>query len=211
LLGLAFLIAHGHEDSMSDDATRPVEAALAEGWNSPTLLESLPRTDPAVLREMEATRVGQIHYAAIGRVAAAWSRFEFDIDGWNMAFAGLSDEVSACFTAQVFGSRGRADCFIALVRHFGGSEKWFKKWLRRLEDFSKEVQALGEQRNRAIHDVWQLDDPSEPHRLEVTARRALKIVRVHVPTRELLDLEAKILNLDARFHGMAAELHRALF
>jgi hypothetical protein len=59
------------------------EQVHGEGWpfHLATILGSLPQTDPAVIREMENARLGQNHYAAIGRVAAAWARFEFAIDG----------------------------------------------------------------------------------------------------------------------------------
>jgi hypothetical protein len=198
LLGFASLIAHGREGSMAEEPKKPI----VPHTDTPTSFESLPATDPAVLREMESARLGQIHYAAIGRVAAAWSRFEFHLDGWNMTLADLPDGIGACFTAQVLGSRGRVDCFIALVRHLGASGKWNTQ----LEEFATEVVKLGEQRNRAVHDIWQLDNPSEPHRLEVSAKRSVRIAILHVPTRWLLDLEAKIIAIDARFHGLAAQI-----
>jgi hypothetical protein len=185
--------------------TKTQEEPAVPSWpfGLATILGSLPITDPAVVREIENTRLGQIHYAAIGRVAAAWARFEFAIDGWIENFADLPTEIGVCFTGQMIGPRARMDCLIALVRHLGAK----KKQIGQLEAFMKDrVIGLVEQRNRAIHDVWQLDNAERPHRIEMTARRQLRTLRIHVPTQELLNLEVHILDLEAKFHGMAVEI-----
>jgi hypothetical protein len=95
----------------------------------------------------------------------------------------------------MIGPRPRIDAFIALVRQLGAA----KSWNDILEKFAKDAQGLAEQRNRAIHDVWQMDDPTYPQRLEATAKRAARLLKVHVPTKELIALADKIDALRARF------------
>ncbi len=142
----------------------------------------------------------------IGRVAAAWARFEVSIDLWLCDFAEVSYKVGTCFTAQLIGPRPRMEAFIAIVRYFGADDSWNKS----LEGIAKDVQALAEQRNRAVHDVWELSDASSPLRLEKTARRKVKMLAIHVPTKELIDLETNIIRLDERFHLMAGRLYHQL-
>jgi hypothetical protein len=167
-----------------------------------SLLESLPPTDPAVLKTIEDARRGNIHFAAIGRVAALWAHFEALIDAWLMTFSGLEEEISVCFTGQMLGSRPRVDAFIALVRQLGAD----RKWVGVLEAFAKDVQGLQEQRNRAIHDVWQMTDTERPQRREASARRVVRILSIHVPTRELIALAGNIDKLRERFDAIAQEI-----
>jgi hypothetical protein len=174
-----------------------------EHWRTRTLLSSLPPTDPEVLREIENNRLSNAHYAMIGRVAAAWARFEVSIDLWLWDFAEVPHKVGTCFTAQLIGPRPRMEAFIALVRHFGADKSWNKS----LEAIANDVTALAELRNRAVHDVWELSDASSPLRLERTAKRKVRTLAIHVPTKELVDLETNIIQLDQRFNAMAGQLY----
>jgi hypothetical protein len=151
---------------------------------------------------MEDARLGGKHYAAIGRVASQWSYFEAVVDTWLLAFAKIDTEIGMCFTSQMMGSRPRMDAFIALVRHLGAK----KKWNAILEDLARDVVALSESRNRAVHDVWQMEEPSRPLRLEASARRKLRIVQVHVPTAELMTLAQNITDLQMRFDDIASAI-----
>jgi hypothetical protein len=155
---------------------------------------------------MESARLGQIHYAAIGRVAAAWSRFEVSVDLWLTDFAGVPDEIGICFTGQLLGSRPRMEAFFAMARHFGADKSWNVPF----ENLAKDVQGLSEQRNRAVHDVWELSDAATPLRVERTAKRKVRKLAIHVPTKELLGLEANIIQLDRRFNVMATQLYHQL-
>jgi hypothetical protein len=161
----------------------------------PTLLGSLPSTDLQILKAIADARLSNIHFAVIGRIAALWSYLESVIDRWLWTFAEIQPEIGVCFTAQMIGPRPRIDAFIALVRQLGAA----KSWNDILEKFAKDAQGLAEQRNRAIHDVWQMDDPTCPQRLEATAKRAARLLKVHVPTKELIALADKIDALRARF------------
>jgi hypothetical protein len=128
-------------------------------------------------------------------------------DRWLLeVIAGISTEIGVCFTSQMLGPRGRVDCFIALVRLKGAPKRLNKT----LESFAEDVRNLGECRNRAIHDVWKLDDASKPHRIEMTARRSPRTLQIHVPTRELLDLEVHIAELEAKLHEIASEIWKEI-
>jgi len=204
-----FAVCSCGESSMSEEepkpqTTNPLLAAYmgALSLASETLLAPLPPTDPAVLREITEAQLGRIHYAAIGRVAAAWASFEAYMDEVLWGFAGLDGEVGTCFTGQMTGARPRLDAFISLMRHLGAARKWNKPF----EALSQDVSSLGEQRNRAVHDVWELSNPATPQRAEATARRKVRVLKVHVPTTELLELEKHIVNLAERFNKMAGAI-----
>jgi hypothetical protein len=186
---------------IGEDTLAEKKEERARGFGT-TLLSELPPTDPAVLKAMDDARLGMRHYAAIGRVASQWSYFEAVIDTWLLAFANINTEIGVCFTSQMMGSRSRMDAFVALVRHLGAK----KKWNARLEDFAKNVVRLSERRNRAVHDVWQMHEPSRPMRLEVSAKRTLRIVQMHVPTAELTALAQSITDLQMRFDDMASAI-----
>jgi hypothetical protein len=109
---------------------------------------------------MEGIRVSNKHYAAIGRVVAKWAFFESNIDLWIWTLMNLPAHVSVCLTGQMVGSWQRLDAFIALVRAFGANAKWNAK----LERLAKDAKGWAEQRNRAVHDVWDLTEPNWPSR-----------------------------------------------
>jgi hypothetical protein len=43
-----------------------------------------------------------------------------------------------------------------------------------------------------VHDWWQLSDPENPHRLEASAKKLLRLVLIHHPTEKLTGLAAEI-------------------
>ena len=191
---------------MSEKDEEPLSTSAPPYWQTAGVLGNLAPTNPAVLQVMAEARLGNIHYAAIGRVAAAWAHFEALVDMWLHEFAGVDTEVGVCFTGQMIGARPRIDGFIALARHRGAARKWNKK----LGELAKYAQALGEQRNRAVHDVWELSDPMTPHRLEATARQTVRVLPVHVPTQDLLDLGSHIAQLEQRFDKTAYTIFNEL-
>ena len=155
---------------------------------------------------MENGWLSNIHYAMIGRVAAAFARFEVSVDLWLNDFAGVSDGVGLCLTGQITNPGARIDAFIAMARHFGADDKWNKPF----EQLAKDVKGMAEQRNRAVHDVWELSNPATPVRLERTARREAKMLSIHVPTQKLHEMELNIVQLERRFNQIAAQLFAQL-
>jgi hypothetical protein len=178
------------------------EEGEKDAENPPSLLESIPPTDADVLKALEDVRLTNKHYAAIGMVAAQWAYFEAVIDTWLHSFANVTTEVGVCFTGQLLGPRSRIDAFIALVRHSGCAPSWNAK----LDAFAQNTTGLAEQRNRAVHDVWMLDDPAKPVRVEASARKKLRIVPVSVSTDDLRQLMINIRQHQRRFDEMATSI-----
>lgn len=156
-------------------------------------------TAPISIEGLEANKS---HYAAIGRVAAEWAFFERIIDAWSLDYAAVTEQIGVCFTAQIMGSRAKLDAFISLAGLFGAS----KSRLAGLRRFAQNIVGLAEQRNRAIHDMWELTDPKKPQRHEATARKVVRLLKIHVPTNELLDLADTIKKTRLKFNMMAAEI-----
>jgi hypothetical protein len=181
---------------MAKDTEKP------PGGSPRSLLADLPPTNPAVIKAFKNSRLANQHYAAIGRVAASWARFEVTIDLWLTEFAGIPLEVGICFTGQMVGPRARVDAFIALVRHMGADAKLVKQ----LNKLAPEIEAAGRQRNRAVHDVWELSDATTPLRVERTAFKTLRALSVHVPTEELQQFELQVIELDTRFAVLAVQI-----
>lgn len=146
------------------------------------ILSGLPRTDPEVLRQMEANRAAWRHYSAIGAVAAVWSNFEATVDREALELAGIDVDIGTCFTAQIAGSARKLDAYISLARLLRDLPE---KLIRDLEKFSKQTVTLSERRNRVVHDVWYFDHPNPPERHEASARRILQRRLVPTTTEEL--------------------------
>ena len=162
-------------------------------------ISNIPLTDPAITKAFKDNRSRNAHYSAIGQVAANWAYFEGVIDTWLAIFADVETEVGVCFTGQMIGPNPRLNAFIALVRHRGAKRKWNKQ----LEQLALDVTKLAEQRNRAVHDVWDLSEAEDPRRLEVTARKTVRVVHVHVPTEDLRRLAKYIDALRQKFDDIA--------
>ena len=143
----------------------------------------------------------QEHFAAIGMVASQWAFFEFCIDLNTLQLAMIPEEFGLCITAQVAGSARKLDAYIALARQLGCTTKNSD-----LEKFSKDTVALGERRNRAIHDPWVVEQDQEPTRIEATARKKLRYMTISSPTSKIVQLAFEIMEHVSKFQ----ELHAAI-
>ena len=65
---------------------------------------------------------------------------------------------------------------------------------------------MAEQRNRIVHDLWDVSDIAEPKRFEASARKKLRLEKIHVPTREVLLLAEKIDAHRDRFRSLASRV-----
>jgi hypothetical protein len=128
-----------------------------------------------------------LHLAAIGSVATAWSIFEAAIDVYAVSLAQIKMPVGYCFTAQVIGPARKLDAYIAIARWRGAD-----KFMGTLEGFAKRTAQLAERRNRIIHDPWHIEGDNPASRLEITARRNLRILMVDVPTSAVIKLDSEI-------------------
>jgi hypothetical protein len=138
------------------------------------------------------------HYSMIGRVAAEWSYFEALLDQWCIAFAKVDRHAGVCLTSQALGLR-KLDAFMALAKQRGIDGRTATD----LNKFRKRAKGLSEQRNRAVHDPWCLDNPEKPIRREATARGELRYEELLVPTTELEALTANIVKLSRDFEAIA--------
>jgi hypothetical protein len=134
------------------------------------------------------------HLLVIGKVATGWSRIEHDLAVTIWRLAGLTNEVGACLTAQIPNSARLLDALISLARLKGIDESMISKMIK----FAERTYPLQERRNRVVHDVWTFDPPFVSSRWSVQAKRKLSLEPVEVPTAELEELVAAILN-----HGTA--------
>jgi hypothetical protein len=124
-----------------------------------------------------------------------WPSFEALLDGLALELADIPSEVGLCFTAQVAGSARKLDAYIAVAKVRGA-----KKASALLEgDFAKRTAALAEQRNRAVHDPWLIQEGNIPQRFEITARRKLRSEMVPVTTDDLITLAKHIEEHTRRF------------
>jgi hypothetical protein len=181
---------------------------LSEARIEPSILglAGIPPTDPAIIKAMLDTHLTTIHYAAVGRVAAAWSVFEGTIDHWAIINAGISAHVGICFTAQIMGASRKLDAYIALARLLGARESSIHSLMK----ITQRTYDYGEKRNRVVHDPWYFEDASMPVRLEATAKKELRLLDVPVPTEEVSRLAAIIEAHCAEFWALAEEISNEL-
>ena len=129
------------------------------------------------------------HYSALGKVAACWALFESGIDFQSWKMAGLPSDAGACFTAQIMGPAKKLDVLVSLLNLFEFSET-----ATALNKMGDKIRGLGDERNRALHDMWLADEETgQPHRYEISARKTVKINTISVSTDQLLDLSVRIL------------------
>lgn len=136
------------------------------------------------------------HFAAIGRVAEQWSRFERWIDVGCWSAAQVDAETGVCLTSQIAGHGRKLDAFIALVRLKGASGASIAK----LNKIAADAAGLAEQRNRLVHDPWvDVGGFGIPHRIEASARRTAVYRHVAVLTEDVQAVEKRIETLLGRF------------
>jgi hypothetical protein len=155
--------------------------------------------NPLAWPEDKANELAELHYAAIGRVAAEWAALETTIDTMSLRIAQIQPKIGVCLTAQISGSARKLDAYIALARLFG-----VVKLLSKLNEFAKDTQSLAERRNRVVHDPW--IGSVNPHRLEATARRVLRLEFISVPTEQVKKLSQEITHHCVRFEKLAKEV-----
>lgn len=167
-----------------------------------------PELDAALDRlEKNESNLRQIHFAAIGLVACQWAVFEASIDRWLLDFSGLPPEIGICFTGQMLGYRPRLDALIALVKHLGAPPKLLKGLVKLADD---KARSLAERRNRVVHDVWDLTAPTEASRLEMSARRSVRLEEVTHTGDRVAELSVEISELESALSMLCGEIQAAL-
>jgi hypothetical protein len=172
----------------------------------PSLLDSVPPTPPEVLKRIGESQKEQQHYAAVGRVAAAWSYFEAVIDTEAINLADIEGRIGVCFTAQVAGSARKLDAYISLARELHDLPS---KLIEDFDKFAKKTAGLSERRNRHVHDVWFFDHPNPPKRLEATARKLLRLEFIPAPVEKILELARDITSHAEEFDALIERVKAA--
>jgi hypothetical protein len=149
--------------------------------------------------EDQSPELPEAHYAAIGRVASEWASLEATIDTCSHHLADITAQAGVCFTSQIAGTGRKIDAYIALARLQGAS-----KTISALNEFAKDSQRLAEQRNRIIHDPW--IGATNPHRLEASARKTLRLGFIPTSTDAVLALATKIMLYKKRIIEIAEKV-----
>jgi hypothetical protein len=163
-----------------------------------TLMGGLPQTDESddmFIAAMKNSKAEHNHYAAIGRVAAAWSYLEASVDTASIRLAGVDSDVGVCLTSQIAGIGRKLDAYIALSR----LRKLPSELIDRLNKFSQKAAGLGEKRNRFVHDIWFFNHPGPPERLEATARKLLRFEYIPTKTDDIVRFAWELGDLNGDF------------
>lgn len=148
----------------------------------------------------------QAHYAAIGRVAANWTYFEYEIDHQSIALAGFSPPLAACLTAQISGHGRKLDAYIALA----DLRDPLPAHMSALHKLAMDAKKLSIRRNRVVHDPWFMVAAStQARRFEISASKKLIYELVHYPTPKVERLAEEIGALTRRFCTLAIEIQSA--
>jgi hypothetical protein len=147
----------------------------------------------------DTSDVTEAHLAAVGRVASEWASLEATIDTCSHHLADIPVKVGICFTSQVAGTARKIDAYIALAKLQGAS-----KTLSALNEFAKDTHGLAEQRNRILHDPW--IGATNPHRLEATAKKTLRLEFIPTSTDTVLALANKIILHEKRIIEIAEKV-----
>lgn len=154
------------------------------------LTEAAP---PTADEQLQRTLREEAQFAAIGRVVVAWSKLEHSIDDATLRLLGAEGISGFSLTSQIAGGR-KLDAYTSLVGIICGSEALNKE----LKKLGAQLLSLAEQRNRLIHDPWIFIGAHQPLRVEITARKSLKIMPVPTSTESLLSFAEKIRDMTNR-------------
>lgn len=127
------------------------------------------------------------HFATVGMIATAWAHIENLIDVATLELAKIPKKEGLCLTAQVIGPARKLDAYFSVAR----LRKVPDKYLKKLNHTVQQTHRLSERRNRVIHDSWDISGET-PKRLEISARKILKLEQIGVSTRELQSLALEI-------------------
>ncbi len=142
------------------------------------------------------------HYATIGKVAANWSVLEKLAESAIWRFARCDDEAGACITSQIYSLDGRLKALISLLKWRGLGDGLVAK----LNKLAADSPGLGEQRNRIVHDPWNVSASGVPQRLQITAQKTLVMGFQPMPTDEVKKVADRIAIFIDRFETLILEV-----
>jgi hypothetical protein len=110
-------------------------------------------------------------YLAMGKLACHWSQLEYVLNDSIWELANVERFAGSCITSQLIGPGPRIRCLVALLSLRGVSQDLIKEY----NSLSSEVEGLGRQRNRFLHDVLVFNQTDRQlYRVEITADRKLR-------------------------------------
>jgi hypothetical protein len=139
------------------------------------------------------------YFEVIGEIAIAWSFFETEVDSQTMRLGGIHLTKGACLTSQISGIGRKLDAFISM----GRLNPLPQELIKRLHKFSAKAISVSERRNRVIHDPWGPTKDGTWERIEVTARKELRMKFVTAELDELKSLATDINSLHDDLHKLA--------
>jgi hypothetical protein len=146
-------------------------------------------------------------YALVGRVAAEWANYESILDRIIWKLADLSGPRGACITAQLMGAGVRLVTITSLANHRGIMQK-ISDTIGELEN---RTYSLQENRNRADHDPWFLETPTnvvKQHRSQPKKQKVFGFVPIDSNSLDILI--AGIVKLNKRAIDLHNEISLAL-
>jgi hypothetical protein len=147
--------------------------------------------------------LSDVQFAAIGKVADAWATLEFIINKAIWELMNVEQKTGACVTAQIISIQPRLNALISLVTLNGGKQSLIND----LNKFAEKAGNLSRQRNRIVHDPWFVQgNTTKTHQFVSTADKKLDFGFKHVPTDNLLALQAKIHSLYHDFNKLHTKI-----
>jgi hypothetical protein len=142
--------------------------------------------------------------AEVGRIARAWAHLEFSVDLVTWELCEIPHEFAACLTAQMFQMQSKIKALIALASVRGFSDEIILE----LKKFnSKEISALQQKRNRAVHDSRHVHESTgKVNRLQITADGSLTFGMQDEPIDKLRETRKKIEDTIFRFIDIRGRL-----
>jgi hypothetical protein len=136
---------------------------------------------------------------AVGRIAGIWAQLEFVINDAIWELANVESGAGACITAQIIPSNPRMRALISLVHYRGAKQEL----LTELNRFRHQIDGLGQQRNRFIHDPASINlETGEIQRVNITAELKLDFSCHSVDYDKMASLHAKIKMAIMRFRDL---------
>jgi hypothetical protein len=139
------------------------------------------------------------YFTAVGRIAGIWAQLEFVINDAIWELANVESGAGACITAQIIPSNSRMRALISLVHYRGAKQELITD----LNRFRHDIDGLGQQRNRFIHDPASINrETGEVSRVNVTADLKLDFSYHPVDYNKMSSLHTEIRIAITRFDAL---------
>jgi hypothetical protein len=163
----------------------------------------MPETDgsvPTVIPEFEP------YLRGLGMVALSWSQAEFFLDEMMLLLANVDRQIGSCITSQMIGPGPRVRAIASLMRLRGTPQTCVDEF----NSMAAEIESLGRQRNRFLHDqVLMHRESRQVRRLEITADRKPKYELIEITPMELHTLSGKIDNASKALRDLTTRITSA--